>query len=870
MPKRILSVIIAAVLMVGMSTTLPISAAALEAASEPSTVADVIETAASVVEETIEAENTEKEEIAETGAVAKIAKTGVKLLSENEFAQKLAELRKKYPDGGTFSGVYYEDGVAKAYTCFAYSVQMLYEVFGIQFYNDGYLDKLNYTMGTIYAGDIVRINDRHSIFIIKVEGDKYYYTDGNGDGANGIRWDGVYTKAELTDMFTWKVHVDGNTLTGGGSTYELDTPELSEAVSVADGLIITWNEVPDAVGYRVYYKPEGQTSWKTLVANTEDTAYLFTEAEYASTYTFTVRAINSKGEVASDFIRDGITAKYGYQPTLTSASEFGKITLVWDPFPKANAYRLFVKSTKNTKWQKVIDTDELSYEFTSGVVGETYTFTLRYLDENGRYMSDYDPVGVSERFYTYETQLVTPSNIKAAPTNVPGTVKVTWDAVPGVIHYLVFYREGTGGGWTRLATTEDNAYLHADCVNNTTYSYTIRCIDDDGRYMSAYNKTGAALHYYDYPETVKAVATTTQGAVKITWNAIEGAEKYQLFVKRTDQNSGWKKLAQPTTNSYTQTKCANDAVYTYTVRCIDSTGAYLSGYLAKGASIHYYRYPENLKAVKWGNQILFSYSEVEGAASYAVFWQSSASKGWKRLSAETTRYPYQAYTGCKNGVKYYFTVRACDENGNLISSYNPSGVSLTYSTKSVGSWSALYKSFVINKQYLKAKTPSGFTAAGAPSMSLYDMNQDGVPELILDSGLAPISASPQYVFTVKDGKVVYIGSFNSNYMNAYVNPSCDYKSLFVETGSAGSGYDVCYVYINKAGKVNSIPVVSYVPNGSGFSTSVKHTGYYKLYTACTCSVDGRVPTGIYGVSKKYSYLTIKSADWNNFVAASVY
>ena len=867
MPKRIIAIIVAAVITVGMSVSLPLSAAAAEAESAETIAA---ETAEGAVEETEATLSNEKDSIANTGAKAEIAKTGVKLLSENEFAQKLADLRKKYPNGGTFSGVYYEDGTAKAWTCHAYSLQIFYEVFGVQFYNDGYLDKMNYTMGTIYAGDIVRINGRHTIFITKVESDRYYYTDGNGDGANGICWDGVYTKAEMENIFTYKVHIDGSTLTGGGSTYELDTPELTEAVSVADGLIVTWNAVPDAVGYRVYYKPEGQTAWKTLAANTEETAYLFTGAEYASTYTFTVRAINSNGEVASDFYRDGITAKFGYQPTLTSASEFGKITLEWDPFPKANAYRLFVKNTKNTKWQKVIDTEELSYEFTEGVVGETYTFTLRYLDENGKYISDYDPAGVSERFYTYETQLVTPSNIKAAATNENGTVKITWNEVPNAINYLIFFREGTGGGWTRLATTSENVYLHTDRANNTVYSYTVRCIDEDGRYMSAFDKTGAVLHYYDYPETVKAAATTAQGAVKITWNAIDGAEKYQLFVRRTDQNGGWKKLAQTTANSYTQTSCLNNAVYTYTVRCIDSKGNYLSGYLADGATIHYYRYPDNLKAVKWGNQIIFSYAEVEGAASYAVFWQSSQSKGWKRLSAETTRYPYQVYTGCKNGVKYYFTVRACDEEGNLISSYNPSGVSLTYSTKSVGSWSTLYKNFIIKKQYLNARTPSGFSATGAPSMSLYDMNQDGVPELILDSGLAPISASPQYVFTVKDGKVTYIGSFTSNYMNAYVNPSCDYKSIFVETGSSGSGYDVSYVYINKAGKVNSIPVVSYVPNGSGFSTKIRHSGYYKLYTACTCSVDGRVPTGIYGVSKKYSYLTIKAADWNNFVSAAVY
>lgn len=152
-----------------------------------------------------------------------IAETGYSIPNEVEFIAKLNQLRTKYPNGGTWSGTYYENGTAKAWQCFGYANQMLYEVFGVQFYNDGFYNKKDYNMGTIYAGDWVRIKtygepNNHSVFITKVTNDRVYFTDANWSGNNGIRWDVSYTKAEFAQKFSYKVHISGNTLTGNGVT----------------------------------------------------------------------------------------------------------------------------------------------------------------------------------------------------------------------------------------------------------------------------------------------------------------------------------------------------------------------------------------------------------------------------------------------------------------------------------------------------------------------------------------------------------------------------------------------------------------------------------------------------------------------------
>ena len=153
--------------------------------------------------------------VEDDGAEEAYAAVGAGAVSEQDFAAKINELRAKYPDGAAWEGVYYENGMAKAWTCHAYAIQLFCEIFGVQFYSGGYFNQRDYDYGTICAGDIVRIDyDSHSIFITKVTKDYIYYTDGNSIGYNVVRWDGRYSVSEFKSRYCYKYHFSGNTLTG--------------------------------------------------------------------------------------------------------------------------------------------------------------------------------------------------------------------------------------------------------------------------------------------------------------------------------------------------------------------------------------------------------------------------------------------------------------------------------------------------------------------------------------------------------------------------------------------------------------------------------------------------------------------------------
>lgn len=121
-------------------------------------------------------------------------------------------------------GAYVENGSERAWQCMGYAYKIANLVFGYTFYSNSPWEK-SYSLGTVYAGDIIRINnDVHSIFVTKVEGDTIYYTDANAIGPCRVRWNGTYTYSQLSSIFTYKLHLPGNTLTGTGNS--LVNPEI--------------------------------------------------------------------------------------------------------------------------------------------------------------------------------------------------------------------------------------------------------------------------------------------------------------------------------------------------------------------------------------------------------------------------------------------------------------------------------------------------------------------------------------------------------------------------------------------------------------------------------------------------------------------
>ncbi|MDD5923420.1 MAG: lectin-like protein [Clostridia bacterium] len=283
--------------------------------------------------------------VVQVNAIEKDApKSGYSIPSESQFINKLNQLRTKYPNGGTYSGIYYEDGREKAKSCYGYACQMMFEVFGARFYADGFYSKKDYTMGTIYAGDFVRLDagdgpDTHSIFVTKVTSDHIYFTDANFDYKNGIRWDCYYTKSDFTNRFTYKVHIPGNTLTGNGThTHSYDT------------YAYYWKSHPHYECYKCSCGKIKEDTNKRVVLDTCDQCL----ADY-------------KAVLKTD------KSKYGIGES---------VTIGWDAIPGATHYNLWLYKKNSDGTSQLVSRDDLltdtSITYSNLSEGNYYTYFQTY------------------------------------------------------------------------------------------------------------------------------------------------------------------------------------------------------------------------------------------------------------------------------------------------------------------------------------------------------------------------------------------------------------------------------------------------------------------------------------------------------------
>ncbi len=355
-------------------------------------------------------------------------------------------------------------------------------------------------------------------------------------------------------------------------TVNLPAPQITGLANTTGGIKISWNKVSGAYGYRLYYKP-ASGGWKRFK---DTTATSFTDSGVVpnKTETYTIRCIDKNGNTISGFNSTGWSKKYTpAAPTISKLDiTTGGIKLSWNKIAGVYGYRLYYK-TSSGGWKRFKDTTATSFTDSSVSPNRTETYTIRCIDKNGKTVSGFNSKGWSKKYTPVAPTITRLSNTSKG-------VSVTWNKIAGVYGYRLYQK--TSNGWKRIKDTTATSYTDSAVSANQTKTYTIRCIDKNGKTVSGFNSKGWSKKYTAATPKITKLTNTSKG-VSVTWNKIAGVYGYRLY--RKYDGGSWTKVKDTTSTSFTDSGAKKGKKVTYTVRCIDRKGKTVSGFNSKGWSI---------------------------------------------------------------------------------------------------------------------------------------------------------------------------------------------------------------------------------------------------------------------------------------------
>ena len=391
--------------------------------------------------------------------------------------------------------------------------------------------------------------------------DESSYTDTNVQ--SGVRYN--YTLRMIT--------ADGETFmsdnNSGRSITYVAAPVIKSLDNVDGGVKITWDEVPGADFYRIYYK-NNNGGW-TRLASKYLPEYVDISVKSGESRIYTLRCLNE--DFVSDFNREGWSNTFISAPVITSLTSVQDgVEIKWGACPGAEKYRIYYKNG-NGNWVNMAETTDTSFVDTDVTSGYHYTYTVRCINaDSTRFMSGHNS---GKRALYVEVPKIT------SLENTEDGVRITWDKCDGADFYRIYYKDGNH--WERLASKYLTEYVDTNIKNGETRIYTIRCLDEDEDFVSDFNREGWSNTFYAAPKITSVSASGNSNIIR--WDKVDGVAGYRLY--RKELNGSWSRLFDATTDtSYTDTTAKSGVIYAYTLRLLDDEGNTVSDYIA---NVRHYR-----------------------------------------------------------------------------------------------------------------------------------------------------------------------------------------------------------------------------------------------------------------------------------------
>ena len=301
---------------------------------------------------------------------------------------------------------------------------------------------------------------------------------------------------------------------------------------------------------------------------------------------------------------------------------------------------------KSGAFPTVNSTGSMSVDFSPLESGTYYGLTFTYIVKGSDVVVDKDSI------YQFEIKLnkigtVTPKITDAEALYTGNYIK--WKKVTYADYYKV-YRKQEGTSWEEIAQVTTLSYTDKAAKKGERYIYTVKAFD--GECASKYSKNGVDLVYLAPVKINTTPETLEDNKIKVSWEAVKGAEKYRVYRKTADDTK-YTRIATVGADilEYTDKATKKDGeTYYYAVKAVNGTA---SGLLSQDAEETLFGTQK--PSVSCVNEaVTVSWNAFENATDYKLF-KKNADGQWDLVysGADATEY---VDTEVESGQKYTYSL----------------------------------------------------------------------------------------------------------------------------------------------------------------------------------------------------------------------
>lgn len=588
---------------------------------------------------------------------------------------------------------------------------------------------------------------------------------------------------------------------------------ISASYERSGRITLKWTAVEGANAYAIYYKPAWGSEY-SLLGQSSGTTYSTTTPRMGTVYYYRIQALYVVGGQQVSQGAQSLSFPYIALGDVVIADPRGKdtstIRLNWTPVAGATHYDVAM-SLHDADDYKIVRTDLTGSlcDIRDISFNETYDFLVI----PKRKLNSGDVItGLPSSNRMVGSPMETPSFTGYEWTETG--LKLTWDAIPGAMGYVIYRRGFHETGYHKLMVSENTATTYIDTTMKPGevyyyFVYSFRLAQPQGwRCFSLKGDIGMGVWL---PKTTGLTAVSAQeNSVRISWAATEGANKYDVYISTTP--GGTPKANGRVSNAYGY---HNSAVlgrtYYYRVRPVR---IFSNGDVSVG---------------DWSDELAYTHQEAVGTYRALLIGNTYTGESNELPGCDNDVDGMRTMLGRMTATPYSVTVKKNIRAEEILSS-----ISSTFGNASYNDVSLFYYSGHGANSLGADGNPTSYHAALVGTFQTYVSIARLKTELdkIPGKKVIIIDACHSGQFIARDGAVTQVSSsaFNSQVVNLFANDdqlSGDVNRTAVVLAADGSELlsEEAPVFIDRAGDTNFAKSGYYVITACRSEEKSVSTGY---------------------------------------------